>query len=212
MVGAERVVNAVSLNSVIVHSARIVGPALAGVVIAARRRRALLPAQRAVVRRDDRRAARGWRPPSCDAAPRAAREPGALRAALRYVRATPELAIPLALMAVVGTLSLQLPGAAAAAGALHLRRRRRHLRRAGRPRWASARSPARSRPARAARVRRGLLVGRRRPSARLWSPPRRRRCRWRSSRCPARRGHRDLRGRRQLVPAAAGRARACAAA
>ena len=34
IVGADRVVNAVSLNSVIVHSARIVGPALAGLVIA----------------------------------------------------------------------------------------------------------------------------------------------------------------------------------
>ncbi len=34
MVGGERVVNAVSLNSVLVHSARIVGPALAGVLIA----------------------------------------------------------------------------------------------------------------------------------------------------------------------------------
>ena len=35
MVGADRVVNAVSLNSVIVQSARIVGPALAGLLIAA---------------------------------------------------------------------------------------------------------------------------------------------------------------------------------
>ena len=34
MVGADRVVNAVSLNSVIVHSARIFGPALAGILIA----------------------------------------------------------------------------------------------------------------------------------------------------------------------------------
>ena len=32
------------------------------------------------------------------------REPGAVRAGLRYVRATPELWIPLALMAIVGTL------------------------------------------------------------------------------------------------------------
>ena len=30
MVGADRVVNAVALNSVIVHSARILGPAIAG--------------------------------------------------------------------------------------------------------------------------------------------------------------------------------------
>ncbi len=34
MVGGDRVVNAISLNSVIVHTARIVGPATAGVVIA----------------------------------------------------------------------------------------------------------------------------------------------------------------------------------
>src|SRR5206468_10698982 len=34
MVGADRVVNAVSLNSVIVHTARIAGPAGAGAVIA----------------------------------------------------------------------------------------------------------------------------------------------------------------------------------
>ena len=34
MVGAERVVNAVSLNSVLIHSARILGPAGAGLVIA----------------------------------------------------------------------------------------------------------------------------------------------------------------------------------
>src|SRR5215218_8574727 len=34
MVGADRVVNAVSLNSVIVQAARIVGPAVAGILIA----------------------------------------------------------------------------------------------------------------------------------------------------------------------------------
>ena len=34
IVGPERVVNAVSLNSVLVHSARITGPAIAGVIIA----------------------------------------------------------------------------------------------------------------------------------------------------------------------------------
>ena len=35
MVGADRVVNAVSLNSVIVQSARVIGPAIAGLLIAA---------------------------------------------------------------------------------------------------------------------------------------------------------------------------------
>ena len=34
MVGADRVVNAVSLNSVLIHSARLVGPAIAGILIA----------------------------------------------------------------------------------------------------------------------------------------------------------------------------------
>ena len=34
MVGPSRIVNAVSLNSVIVHSARVIGPALAGVLLA----------------------------------------------------------------------------------------------------------------------------------------------------------------------------------
>jgi MFS family permease len=42
-------------------------------------------------------------PAQLRAGPRAAREPGAIRAGLRYVRATPELAVPLALMALVGT-------------------------------------------------------------------------------------------------------------
>src|SRR4029450_10614097 len=34
MAGSERVVNAVSLNSVLVHGARVIGPAFAGVLIA----------------------------------------------------------------------------------------------------------------------------------------------------------------------------------
>ena len=34
MVGCDRVVNAVSLNSVLVHSARVIGPAFAGILIA----------------------------------------------------------------------------------------------------------------------------------------------------------------------------------
>ena len=43
-------------------------------------------------------------PRRLQAAPVAAREPGAIRAGLRYVLRTPELAVPLALMALVGTL------------------------------------------------------------------------------------------------------------
>lgn len=103
MVGPDRVVNAVSLNSVIVQAARIVGPALAGILIATV---GVVPcfglnaltfvAMIFALRRMD--------PSRLHAAPVAEREPGAIRAGLRYVRATPELLVPLALMALVGTL------------------------------------------------------------------------------------------------------------
>ena len=46
----------------------------------------------------------GMDPGRLHAAPVAGREPGAIRAGLRYVPRTPELMVPLALMALVGTL------------------------------------------------------------------------------------------------------------
>jgi MFS family permease len=104
MVGPERLVNAVSLNSVLVHTARIVGPATAGAIIALL---GVAPcflvnaltfvAMLVALRRMD--------PAQLTAAPVAPREGGQLRSALRYVFATPALRIPLAMMAVVGTLS-----------------------------------------------------------------------------------------------------------
>jgi MFS family permease len=105
MVGPERVVNAISLNSVIVHSARIVGPAIAGVLIAlvgvepcfAINAASFGVMVFALWGMDSERLHRE---------PLAARSPGAIRAALRYVRATPDLAVPLALMALVGTFGL----------------------------------------------------------------------------------------------------------
>jgi MFS family permease len=102
MVGSDRVVNAVSLNSVIVQSARILGPALAGLLIAGLgvgpcfAINALTFAAMIV-------ALRGMDAAMLRSGPRAAPERGAIRAGLRYVRATPELAVPLALMALVGT-------------------------------------------------------------------------------------------------------------
>ncbi len=104
IVGADRVVNAVSLNSVIVHTARIAGPALAGVLIAvvgtatcfalnALSFGAMFLALRGM---DARRLAPVARTP---------RAPGQIRAALQEVRRRPELAIPLAMMALVGTVS-----------------------------------------------------------------------------------------------------------
>ena len=103
MVGPDRVVNAVSLNSVIVQSARIVGPAVAGLLIAGF---GVVPcfALNALTFVAMIVALWGMDPRGLHAAPVAPREPGAIRAGLRYVRRTPELAVPLALMALVGTL------------------------------------------------------------------------------------------------------------
>jgi MFS family permease len=103
MVGADRVVNAVSLNSVLIHAARIAGPATAGILITtvgvgtcflvnALSFGAMVVALRAM------------EPHQLSPAPVASGGPGAVRAALRHVRRTPALAIPLAMMALVGTL------------------------------------------------------------------------------------------------------------
>lgn len=103
MVGPERVVNAVSLNSVIVQAARIVGPALAGVLIAAF---GVVPCFGLNALTFVAMILALWtmNPRALQAAPLAPRQPGAIRAGLRYVVRTPELALPLALMALVGTL------------------------------------------------------------------------------------------------------------
>jgi len=103
MVGADRLVNAVSLNSVIVQSARIVGPAVAGLLIAAF---GVGPCFAVNALTFVAMIAALWRmdPAQLRAAPTGGREPGAIRAGLRYVQRTPELAVPLALMALVGTL------------------------------------------------------------------------------------------------------------
>src|SRR6185436_2846246 len=105
MVGPDRVVNAVSLNSVLVHSARLVGPTLAGLLIVSVgvepcfALNALTFAAMIVAL---------WLmdPRELRTPPRIEREPGAVRAGLRYVRHTPELAVPLGLMALVGTFGL----------------------------------------------------------------------------------------------------------
>jgi MFS family permease len=103
MVGSDRVVNAVSLNSVLIHSARIVGPALAGVLIATVGVApcfALNAASFAVMIV----ALVGMDRSALQPAEIAPPQPGAVRAGVRYVRATPQLWIPLGLMAIVGTL------------------------------------------------------------------------------------------------------------
>jgi MFS family permease len=105
MVGPERLVNAVSLNSVLIHSARLFGPAVAALVIALAgvgpcfALNALTFAAMILAL---------WRmdPAELSEPPPAVRERGAVRAGLRYVRRTPALAVPLALMALVGTFGL----------------------------------------------------------------------------------------------------------
>jgi MFS family permease len=102
MVGPERVVNAVSLNSVIVQSARIVGPAIAGLLIAGFGVGPCFGVN-ALTFVAMILALWGMDPGRLRSAPPGGREPGAIRAGLRYVRQTPALGVPLALMALVGT-------------------------------------------------------------------------------------------------------------
>lgn len=105
MVGPERIVNAVSLNSVIVHSARVAGPALAGILIATvgvapcfgLNAATFLVMIWALWSMDGKR---------LTTPPRSGRDQRGVMEAVRYVRATPELGIPLLLMALVGTLGL----------------------------------------------------------------------------------------------------------
>ena len=104
MVGPDRVVNAVGLNSALVHSARIFGPALAAILIALWGV-ALCFLVNAISFAAMIGALRAMEPAELALVERAPRERGALRAALRYVWATPALRVPLAMMALVGTLS-----------------------------------------------------------------------------------------------------------
>ncbi|MBS1882778.1 MAG: MFS transporter [Actinobacteria bacterium] len=103
MVGPDRLVNAVSLNSVIIEVARIVGPAIAGLLIATV---GVVPCFGLNLLTFLAMIAALWSmdPRALQAPPPAVRKPGAIRAGLRHVRSTPELAVPLALMALVGTL------------------------------------------------------------------------------------------------------------
>lgn len=104
LVGTDRLVNAVSLNSVLVQTARVAGPGLAAVVIATVGvatcfgvNALSFGAMLVVLARLDRSALRE--------APVAARARGQLREAASVVWRTPELRTPLALMALVGTLA-----------------------------------------------------------------------------------------------------------
>ena len=104
IVGGDRVVNAVALNSVLVHSSRIAGPAAAGALIALIGVSACFAVNAATFMvmivalklMDPRALHRPERTP---------RAPGQLRAAFSYVWNTPSLRVPLAMMVLVGTVS-----------------------------------------------------------------------------------------------------------
>ncbi|MFN2544202.1 MAG: MFS transporter [Actinomycetota bacterium] len=103
MVGREDVTNAVSLNSVLANATRVVGPAVAGFLIASvgigvcflinAASYIAVVASLLRMRRQD-----------LEAVVPAERTPGQLREGLRYVRARPDLWLPLSLMVVVAAI------------------------------------------------------------------------------------------------------------
>jgi MFS family permease len=106
MVGPDGLRNAVSLNSVLVNVAKAVGPAIAGLVIAAGgiglcfllNAASFVAVVTSLVRLDVA---------ALIPAPPAARAPGQLREGFAYVRRTPALAVPLLMMALVGCLAFE---------------------------------------------------------------------------------------------------------
>ncbi len=101
IVGPDRVVNAVGLNSVLVHSARITGPAIAGVIIALW---GVAPAFGVNALSFVAMLVALWlMDPAKLSRPDPKRTRGGVREAISYVRATPELRVPLLLMLVLGT-------------------------------------------------------------------------------------------------------------
>jgi MFS family permease len=106
MVGPGDLRNAVSLNSVLVNVARAVGPAIAGLVIAAGgiglcfllNAVSFGTVVASLIRMDVTELHPSIPTP---------RAPGQLRAGLAYVRATPELGIPLLMMTLVGCLAYE---------------------------------------------------------------------------------------------------------
>lgn len=106
MVGPADLRNAVSLNSVLVNVARAVGPAIAGIVIATGgiglcfllNAASFVAVVVSLARLDVGALDRPVPTP---------RAPGQLREGLAYVRRTPELAVPLLMMALVGCLAYE---------------------------------------------------------------------------------------------------------
>jgi MFS family permease len=106
MVGPDDLTNAVSLNAVVVNVARVIGPGFAGALIVTI---GLAPcffinglSYGAVLI-----ALAVMNPARLLRAPSQTRRPGQLREGLRYVRNTPEVLVPLVMLAIVGTLAYE---------------------------------------------------------------------------------------------------------
>lgn len=106
LVGPEDLRNAVSLQSVLASCSRMIGPAVAGLVIAAGglgvcfllNAASFVAVVTSLLRLDVSRLQRS---------PAAARAKGQLREGFAYVRSTPDLAVPLLMMALVGCLAFE---------------------------------------------------------------------------------------------------------
>jgi MFS family permease len=106
MVGPDLLRNAVSLNSTLVNAARAVGPAVAGVLIATVgvgwcfvvNALSFVAVVASLVAMDTT---------TLDPSPPTVRGGGQLREGFRYVARTPDLAVPLVMMALVGTLAYE---------------------------------------------------------------------------------------------------------
>lgn len=106
MVGSDNLTNAVSLNSVVVNVARVIGPGFAGTLILTVglapcffiNAASYLAVLVALVL---------MKPELLQRGARSVRRKGQLREGLRYVAATPEVRVPLIMMAVVGTLAYE---------------------------------------------------------------------------------------------------------
>jgi len=106
MVGADDLVNAVTLNSVVINAARVVGPAVAGILIVT-----IGIGPCFLVNACSFVGVVGalllMRQSDLHTVPPQARKKGQMRDGLRYVWHTPELRAPLLMMAIVGTLAYE---------------------------------------------------------------------------------------------------------
>jgi len=104
MVPEKNLGNAITLNSVTINMARVIGPALAGVLIATV---GIAPCflANAVSFGAVLISLVMMRPRELYPVARPTRQPGQVREGLRYVRRTPELLVPLIMITVVGTLA-----------------------------------------------------------------------------------------------------------